>query len=76
MSALSDANEAEKSADHIFTTWQDEAAKQKREAVITHLKNRDGKTVQPFAVYVDAPGRFVGNLRIDNAEADQVLQDI
>lgn len=76
MMALADANEVEKSADHVIATWQNESARQRREARITHLKNRDGRAVPPFDIYADAEGRFVGPLQTDDDEGDLSLLNV
>lgn len=64
INALADANECERSSDTIFAIYQDGPFRQKKECVITNLKNRDGRIVQPFNAYLPAEHRFVAELTI------------
>jgi len=62
-SALSDANEAERSADVVITVFADDPLKQRHEAVGTMLKNRDGRVVQPWNLFYSPEHRIMGNIR-------------
>lgn len=73
--ALSDANEAERSSDVVLTIYQDVALRQKKEAVICNLKNRDGRLVTPFNIYMPAEHKFVADLATPG-EGGPKLDDI
>lgn len=60
--AIADTSEIERTADVLFTVYQDDVMKQKREALITHLKSRDSRIVDPFNVYCPTEYRFVAEL--------------
>lgn len=73
--ALSDANEAERTPDVVLTIYQDQPLRQKKEAVITMLKNRDGRIIEPFNVYLPPEHRFVADLNLPG-EGGPRLDDI
>jgi replicative DNA helicase len=73
--ALSDANESERTSDVVLTIYQDQPLRQKKEAVITMLKNRDGRIIEPFNVFLPPEHRFVADLGIPG-EGGPRLEDI
>jgi replicative DNA helicase len=58
--AIADTSELEKTADALFTVFQDKPLRQKREAIICNLKMRDAGLIDSFPVYMPAEYRFVG----------------
>lgn len=74
MNAIADANECERSADSLFCIYQDPPLRQKSEAIITNLKNRDGRIVEPFSVYLPAENRLVAELAtVDEEQLGKLL---
>jgi hypothetical protein len=74
MEAIADANECERSSDALFCIYQDSPMRQKKEAIITNLKNRDGRIVEPFSVYLPSENRLVAELAtIDEEQLGQLL---
>ena len=53
MSALSYANEAERSADVITTTYLNEDLRRKGKTIVCNLKNRDNPLFEPFEAAID-----------------------
>ena len=74
--ALADANEAERSSDVVITVYQDKAFRQKSEAVITMLKNRDGRLVEPFNVFCPSSNRLMADLAAptEQRRLDDILE--
>jgi hypothetical protein len=60
--AIADTSEFEKTADALFTVYQDKPLRQKREAIVCNLKMRDAGLIDPFPIYMPAEYRFVGEL--------------
>jgi replicative DNA helicase len=58
--AIADTSELEKTADALFTIYQDKPLRQKREAIICNLKMRDSGLIDSFPIYLPAEHRFVG----------------
>ena len=72
--AIADTSEFERSSDNLYTIYQDQVLKQQGEAVITNLKTRDSKLIDPFNVYAPTEFRFVGELgKVDPAQVSQLL---
>jgi replicative DNA helicase len=72
--AIADTSELEKTADALFTVYQDQPLRQKREAVVCNLKMRDAGLIDPFSIYMPAEYRFVGELaRADDSLLSQLL---
>jgi replicative DNA helicase len=73
--ALSDANEAERSSDVVICIYQDPPMRQKSEATICMLKNRDGRIIEPFNVYAPPPNRFMADITApgDQRRLDEIL---
>jgi replicative DNA helicase len=62
------------SADALFCIFQDPPLRQRKEAVITNLKNRDGRIVDPFSIYLPAEYRLVAELAaIDEEQLSKLL---
>lgn len=72
MEAIADANECERSSDALWCIYQDPPLRQKKEAIITNLKNRDGRIVEPFSVYLPSENRLVAELA--TVSEDQLSQ--
>lgn len=73
--AIADANEVERSSDVLLCIYQDDPMKQKKEATITNLKNRDGRIVSPFNIYFPGEFRLVAELeRMDESQLAQLLE--
>jgi hypothetical protein len=72
--AIADTSELEKTADALFTIYQDKPLRHKREAMICNLKMRDAALLDNFPIYMPAEYRFVGQLaRADDLELSQLL---
>jgi replicative DNA helicase len=72
--AIADTSEIEKTADALFTIYQDKPLRQKKEAIICNLKMRDSGLIDPFSIYLPAEYRFVGELAsADDAQLSQLL---
>lgn len=72
--AIADTSELEKTADALFTVYQDQPLRQKREAIVCNLKMRDAGLIDPFPIYAPAEYRFVGQLaRADDSVLSQLL---
>jgi hypothetical protein len=72
--AIADTSEFERSSDNLYTIYQDQVLKQRREAVITNLKTRDSKLIDPFNVYAPTEYRFIGELaQVDQSQLSQLL---
>jgi replicative DNA helicase len=67
--AIADTSELEKTADALFTVYQDKPMRQKREAIVCNLKMRDAGLIDSFSIYMPAEYRFVGQ----KADADDSL---
>jgi replicative DNA helicase len=75
ISALADASEAERSSDVLLCIYQDIPLRQKKEAVVTNLKNRDGRIVEPFNIYMPPEYRIVGELSsLGDEELSELLE--
>ncbi len=64
MSALSYANEAERSADTVTTTFLDEEHRRNGTTLFCNLKNRDNPLFEPFVASVDLSCRRIMNRTI------------
>lgn len=72
--AIADTSELEKTADALFTVYQDKPFRQKREAIVCNLKMRDAGLIDPFSIYMPAEYRFVGELAsADDSQLSQLL---
>ena len=72
--AIADTSELEKTADALFTVYQDSLMRQNREAMVCNLKMRDSGLIDPFKIYMPAEFRFVGELAsADDAQLSQLL---
>jgi replicative DNA helicase len=72
--AIADTSELEKTADALFTVYQDKPLRQKREAIVCNLKMRDAGLIEPFSIYMPAEYRFVGELAsADDSQLSQLL---
>ena len=72
--AIADTSELEKTADALFTVYQDKPLRQKREAIVCNLKMRDAGLIDPFPIYMPAEYRFVGELAsADDSQLSQLL---
>jgi replicative DNA helicase len=72
--AIADTSELEKTADALFTIYQDKPFRQKREAIICNLKMRDAGLIDSFSVYAPAEYRFIGELASsDDSQLSQLL---
>jgi replicative DNA helicase len=60
--ALAYANEAEKSADVITTTWLDNDHRRDGTTVFSNLKNRSNRMIEPFLASIDFSCRRLSNL--------------
>jgi replicative DNA helicase len=60
-SAIAYANEVEKSADYITTSFIDEEHRRNGTTYITNLKNRENAIFEPFYAAVDFPSRRMHN---------------
>lgn len=75
---LSYANEAERSADYLTTTYLNKDLKAKGETIICNLKNRDNKAFDKFKARVDFNCRRLRNqdtsadISIDEMSADEM----
>lgn len=72
IAALSDANEAERSSDVVITIYQDRPHQQKKEAVITMLKNRDGAILEPWNIYSPPEHRYMADLDINDVSSLEI----
>jgi len=68
--SLSYANEAERSADVITTTYLNEEHRELGTTLICNLKNRDNPIIAPFTASVDFSCRRIQNFDIANASSD------
>lgn len=74
LSCIADSSDAERASDNLFTIYQDPVLKQKKEAVITHLKARDSRVIEPFNIYLPPEHRFVGELaQVDESQLSKLL---
>jgi hypothetical protein len=72
--AIADTSELEKTADALFTVYQDNPQRQKHEAIMCNLKMRDAAPIEPFSIYMPAEYRFVGELAsADDSQLSQLL---
>lgn len=72
MSALSYANEAEKSADYITSTFLDDELRQQNRTIIGCLKSRHTAHFPPTQVRVDFPCRRLWNFDPTSADASDM----
>jgi replicative DNA helicase len=72
---LSESNEAERSADVIIFIFLDDTLKAARQIRLQQAKNRDGEVMveETWLCSFIKESRYVGNLRDDNLEFDDVL---
>lgn len=61
MKALSYANESERSADYVTTTYLNEEFRANNTTIICNLKNRDNPLFEPFRASVDFASRRIFN---------------
>lgn len=67
MNAIAYANEAERSADVITTTYLDNDLRRDGETIISNLKNRDNQLFEAFKAHIDFSCRRLRNLDMDSA---------
>lgn len=76
MSALAYANEAERSADVITTTYLNDDLRKKGRVLVSNLKNRDNPLFEPFEARVDfVPRRMWNADRFDGMEGQGITVD-
>jgi hypothetical protein len=63
LDAMADANEAERSADAIFTSYVDDGLQALEEAVCCNLKSRDSAVLPPFRIQYINRRRWIGSFR-------------
>jgi replicative DNA helicase len=73
LSALSYANEAERSADYVTATFLDEKRREEGTIQIANLKNRDNKPFDPVTLSIDFSCRRIRNL--DASELNHMSVD-
>lgn len=64
------------SSDVVLAIYQDTPLRQKDEAIITNLKSRDARVVEPFNIYFSNKTKVMGDLLVAGAELNlqQVLE--
>lgn len=75
ISALAETAEVERSSDVVVTVFQDVPLRQKKEAMITCLKNRDGRIPAPFRIYFPAEYRYCSELaQVNESQLSSLLE--
>lgn len=63
LTALANANEAERSSDKIYYVYLDDVLRNSRELIVGNLKNRNGPVIlEQFKVFADPSTRLIDNL--------------
>lgn len=75
MNAISYANEAERSADVITTTYLNDAHRQAGTTLFCNLKNRDNPLFEPFEARVNFTCRRISNIEMVSAEGMSTVTD-
>lgn len=75
MSAIAYANEVEKSADVITTTFLDEEHRKNGTALFCNLKNRDNPIIEPFMAKVEFACRRIYNLEAYQGQHGMSVED-
>lgn len=75
LTALANANEAERSADFVYYTYLDDVLRNSRELVVGGLKSRNKPPLQDqFKVFADPSTRTVDNLEVGGAGAASLVE--
>ena len=72
ISALSHANEAERTADFVIAIYAPEDERALEEAVVTCLKFRDAETFSPMKVYAGFPHKIFGEMHPEVEKAEML----
>ena len=75
-SAIAYANEVEKSADYITTTYLDDDHRRNGTTFITNLKNRENALFEPFSARVDFTCRRISTLDMAKATGRGMCVDV
>lgn len=76
MNAISHANEAERSADVITTTYLNDQHRTDGTTLFCNLKNRDDEIFPPFLARVNFPCRYIGNADLTDDDGMGVVDDV
>jgi len=77
MRALSYANEAERSADYVTTSYLNDQRREEGNTVVCNLKNRENPLFPPHEVAVDFSCRRLHNMDISDLAGDDInIEDI
>lgn len=75
LTALANANEAERSTDKVYYCYLDDVLRNSRELVVGNLKNRSGMVIpDQFKVFADPSTRTIDNLEIGGSGAASLVE--
>lgn len=75
MNSLSYANEAERSADYVTTSYLNDQHRENRTTIICNLKNRDNPLFEPFTASVDFTSRRLFNHDPNHSSASHIRSE-
>jgi len=75
ISALANANEAERSSDVVYYVYLDNTLRDQRELIVGNLKTRNGPVIDQFRVYANPSTHIIDNLRVGDMPIVDGLPD-